>query len=103
MEARSAGIQLTTKLPQGFGAKAHVVHYRIDDTHGNAYTKWVELGKPQNPTAEMLTRLRTAMQLEMLEPAKVVEIADGAVTLGFELPRFGLSLVILEKSGPSAP
>lgn len=99
VEARPVSIQLTTKLPQGFGEKVRVAHYRIDGTHSNAYTKWVELGSPQNPNAEMLAQLKMAMQLEMLEPVKVVEAADGAVTLAFELPRFGLSLVILERSG----
>lgn len=45
----------------------------------------------------MLSQLRTAMQLEMLEPVAAVDIADGHVSLSFELPRFGLSLVLLDR------
>jgi xylan 1,4-beta-xylosidase len=90
-------IELTVKLPSDYGSKAQLVHYRIDDMHSNAYTKWLELGSPQNPTADMLTQLKTAMQLQLLEPAKLVDIDDDEVTLDFELPRSGLSLIILEK------
>jgi xylan 1,4-beta-xylosidase len=90
-------IRLKVKLPPDFGSKAKLTHYRIDDTHSNAYTKWLELGSPQNPNAEMLAGLKTAMELEMLEPAKFIDITDSEATFNFELPRFGLSLIILSK------
>jgi xylan 1,4-beta-xylosidase len=95
--AKSALIQLEVKFPADFGTKAQVVHYRIDNTHSNAYTKWRELGSPQNPDPETLAKLRTAMQLEMLEAERLINITDSKATLNFDLPRFGLSLIILEK------
>jgi xylan 1,4-beta-xylosidase len=95
--AESASIQLKVKLPPDFGSKAQVIHYRIDDTHSNAYTKWLELGSPQNPNPEMLAQLRAAMELEMLEPTMFIKISNGRASLNFELPRFGLSLIILNK------
>ena len=96
--AESASIQLKVKLPPDFGSKARVVHYRIDDTHSNAYAKWLELGSPQNPDAKMLAELKAAMELEMLEPAKLIDINGGEAALNFDLPRSGLSLIIIEKS-----
>jgi xylan 1,4-beta-xylosidase len=95
--AESAPIQLSVKLPPDFGSKARVIHYRIDDTHSNAYTKWIELGSPQNPNAEMLAELKAAMELQMLEPAGPIDITGGEASLNFELPRSGLSLIILNK------
>ncbi len=92
-----ASIQLKVRLPSDFGPKANVTHYRIDDTHSNAYTKWLELGSPQNPDARMLAQLTTAMELEMLEPAKLIDITDHQARLNFDLSRFGLSLIILKK------
>ncbi len=97
IETKPEPVQLKMRIPEGFGAKVRLTHYRIDDTHSNAYTKWLDLGKPQKPGPEMQAQLKTAMQLQMLEPVRVVETQDGYVTLGFDLPRFGLSLVILEK------
>jgi len=95
--AESAPIQLKVKLPPDFGSKAQVIHYRIDDMHSNAYTKWLELGSPQNPNAKMLAELKAAMELEMLEPARLIDINGGEAALNFDLPRSGLSLVVLNK------
>lgn len=94
----TATTQLKVRLPGDFGSKARLAHYRIDDSHSNAYTKWVQLGSPQTPSPEMLAQLRTAMQLETLEPVRIVDVEDGRVALDFELPRFALSLVVLEKT-----
>jgi len=74
-----------------------VTHYRIDDTHSNTYAKWLELGSPQNPTPAMLAQLKEAMQLQLLEPAMIIDVNDNEVMLHFELPRSALSLIILEK------
>jgi xylan 1,4-beta-xylosidase len=99
VETKPAPMQVKVKLPEGFGARARLTHYRIDDTHSNAYTKWIELGRPQTPGPEILAQLKTAMQLQMPAPVRVVDAQSGYITLGFELPRFGLSLVVLEKMG----
>jgi len=77
--------------------REHFLLNSDDDAHGNGYAKWLELGSPQTPDSEMLAQLRTVMQLEMLEPVAAVDIADGHVSLSFELPRFGLSLVLLDR------
>ncbi len=96
-EADLASIRLIVRTPDDWRGKTRVIHYRIDDTNSNAYTKWVELGSPQDPDPESLAQLKAAMQLEMLEPARSVDLTDGQVTLEFALPRSGLSLVVLEK------
>lgn len=96
-QVEHARVQMKIQIPDDFGNKVRLVHYRIDDTHSNAYTKWLELGKPQNPTPEMLAQLKEAMQLQTLEPAKTIDITNGQVILDFDLPRSALSLIILEK------
>ena len=45
----------------------------------------------------MLAKLKAVMELEMLEPAKLIDITNNEASLNFELPRFGLSLIILRK------
>jgi len=95
IETEPAAIRLGVTLPPACKA-VRLMHYRIDDTHSNAHTKWLELGRPQNPSPQMLDQLRAAMQLQTLEPPRRVEVANGNIVLDFELPRFALSLVILE-------
>jgi len=97
--AKPASIQLKVKLPADLGNKVRVTHYRIDDTHSNAYTKWLELGSPQDPTPAMIAQLKEAMELQLLEPSKSIDVTNNEVSLNFELPRSGLSLIIMEKSG----
>ena len=95
--AEPASIQLKVKLPPEFASKARLIHYRIDDTHSNAYTKWLELGSPQSPSTKMLAEIKKAMEPERLEPARLIDIMGGETRIDFELPRFGLSLIVLSK------
>ena len=51
----------------GSGESASVRHYRIDDTHSNAFTAWKKMGSPQQPTPEQYAALEAAGQLQELE------------------------------------
>jgi xylan 1,4-beta-xylosidase len=70
-----------------------VKHYRIDQTHSNAFTAWKAAGSPQNPTPEQKAALEAAGQLQLLGSPGWVAVNKGAVELAFDLPLQGLSLV----------
>jgi xylan 1,4-beta-xylosidase len=78
-------------------AARHVLlrHYRIDQTHSNAYTMWKNLGSPQNPSPEQYVALVTAGQLQELDSPQWVEVKHGEVKLNFKLPRHAVSLLQL--------
>jgi xylan 1,4-beta-xylosidase len=82
-------------LPVATGA-AKLTHYRIDETHSNAYTVWQALGSPQQPTKELYAQLEEAGQLAELDKASTVNIQDGEAKIRFRLPRQGVSLLVLE-------
>lgn len=73
-----------------------VEHYRIDDTHSNAYTAWQAMGSPQNPTAEQYAQLKAAGQLELLSSPEWLDVTGGKLTLEAALPRQAVSLLRLE-------
>jgi xylan 1,4-beta-xylosidase len=73
--------------------RALVEHFRVDDTHSNAYTAWLGMGSPQSPSEDQLTKLEEAGQLQLLSSPAWTNIRDGAVTLKFDLPQEGLSLL----------
>jgi len=100
VETAPAAIKLGVTLPAAYQA-VRVTHYRIDDTHSNAYTKWLELGSPQAPGPQALAALKAAMQLQTLEPPREIEVENQRIVLDFDLPRFGLSLIVLEKTARS--
>jgi len=89
----------TTVTITGLPANAHRVqlqHFRIDDTHSNAYTVWKGMGSPQHPDSAQYARLRDAGQLEMLTSPQWIEAVNGQVKVNMDLPRQATSLLHLE-------
>jgi xylan 1,4-beta-xylosidase len=93
LAGRDAPIRLTiNNLP---AARALVHHYRIDDTHSNSYSAWLEMGSPQQVSRDQYAELEKAGKLELLDAPRWVDVAGGTATLDFALPRQGVSLVLL--------
>lgn len=83
---------------RGIPAGVHRVllqHYRIDETHSNAYTAWLAMGSPQHPDATQYARLQAAGQLELLTSPQWLDVRDGTITLTTSLPHESLSLLRL--------
>jgi len=89
--------QVTVKIT-GIPATVHKVlleHFRIDDTHSNAFTVWKSLGSPQDPTPEQYAQLRAAGQLQLLTSPTWLEVTAGAINIATTLPREATSLLHL--------
>ena len=71
-------------------------HYRLDDTHSNAYTVWQGMGSPQHPTAKQYVELQAAGQLQLLTSPEWLDVKDGQVIVSTNLPRQGSSLLHLK-------
>jgi xylan 1,4-beta-xylosidase len=97
--AAASPVHLSVKVPASFGTSVMVAHLRVDETHGDPYTVWVAQGSPAAPSAAQVAALQQAMQPAELLPAQPVGVVNGAVSVDFNLPRFGVSLVTL---GPVA-
>lgn len=80
-------------IPSG---KVMIHHYRVDQHHSNSYEAWKVMGSPQDVTPEQFRQLERAGQLELLTSPVWQEVANGEVSLEFDLPRQGVSLVRLE-------
>jgi xylan 1,4-beta-xylosidase len=103
VDVAPASVTVKVTLPPALGSRVALTHTRVDAAHGDAYTVWLSQGSPAAPSAAELAALQQAMVPAVLEQARVVEAAGGAVTLAFELPRFGLSLLTLAPHGAGAP
>ena len=78
-------------------ARRTLTHYRVDETHSNAYGAWKRMGSPIAPNDAQYARLLEASKLATIEPP--TSRATGAVSeLTFRLPRQGVSLVVLDWS-----
>jgi xylan 1,4-beta-xylosidase len=81
-------------IPQGVH-RVLLQHYRIDDTHSNAYTVWQHMGSPQQPTSEQYAELQAAGQLQMLTSPIWLDVENGQVQVSTEMPRESISLLHL--------
>jgi len=80
-------------IPAGI-ARVLLRHYRVDEMHSNAWTAWKKMGSPQSPSPGQYAALEASGQLELLDSPRWIE-TDGRLTLEFDLPRQGVSLVQL--------
>ncbi len=72
-----------------------VTHFRIDDTHSNAYTVWKAMGSPQHPTAEQYARLQSEAGLQLLTSPVWMDVTNGDIKVTTEMPRQSISLLQL--------
>lgn len=82
-------------IPPGV-KKVLLEHYRIDETHSNAYTVWKAMGSPQSPTPEQYAQLIAAGQLQLLTSPEWLDVSGGKVTVSTTLPRQAVSLMHLK-------
>lgn len=73
-----------------------VTHWRVDSEHSNSFEAWKKMGSPQDPTASQLDYLETAGQLETVKAETKITESDGTAVLSFDLPRQGVSLIMVE-------
>ena len=91
--APAAKVQLEIVGLRAAGPRLLVRHYRIDQTHSNAWTSWKRMGAPQTPSPEQYKELEAAGALQLFESPHWVDAKSGSVKLAFDLPRQGVSLV----------
>ena len=90
--------QVTVKIagiPAGV-TKVLLEHFRIDDTHSNAYTVWLAMGSPQDPTPEQYAQLKAAGQLQTLTSPTWLDVTANSVIVTTALPREATSLLHLQ-------
>lgn len=88
----------TTVTISGIPSGVHRVllqHYRIDETHSNAYTVWQHMGSPQHPNSQQYVDLQAAGQLELLTSPIWLDVPNGQVKITTDMPREGISLLHL--------
>lgn len=74
--------------------KIRITENRIDENHSNAYTAWLKMGSPQDPTAQQIADLHAASEIEQIQDRSQTASA-GRVELKINLPRQSVSLVTL--------
>ena len=85
-----------------FSGDYHLIHYRIDATHSNAYAAWKAIGKPAQPSIEQIKTLREREGLALFEPVKAIHL-EGEFSANLDLPMHAVSLLLLVPHNTSPP
>lgn len=90
--------------------EAAIVHYRIDEEHGDPYMIWERSGAPwlqKNeiwiPDEELLAEMRDHQELVRLNDVQEIRISDGKLDISFDLPLTGVNLIVISKKPEEAP
>ena len=70
------------RLPQHLN-RILLRHYRIDETHSNAYSVWRNMGSPQTPSPGQYQQLESSGQLQLLDSPEWVSSQGGELKLQF--------------------
>lgn len=81
--------------------EAKLRHYRIDQSHSNAYASWLGMGSPQDVSATQYSDLQAAAMLQQLYEPTTIKLEGGNAGIQFQLPIHAVSLLILEGSQSS--
>lgn len=94
-DVEPAEVQLSIKTGTNV-ERVLVTHYRIDSEYSNSYTKWQEMGCPQNPDEKQLKELQKAGDLQTFGSPVWKQVSEGMITDSFFLPRQGVSFLKIE-------
>ncbi|KIK68591.1 glycoside hydrolase family 39 protein [Collybiopsis luxurians FD-317 M1] len=94
-----ADAQVSLNISNAFAGQqvANLTHYRIDQSHSNAYAAWQALGSPQDPTPKQQADLEMAGFLQMLHPPTQLKFENGMAGIRFNLPIHAVSLLVIEQ------
>ena len=95
LDVQDGGAPVALEIKGIPASKVTLTHYRVDATHGNAYTAWKNMGAPQTPNAAQIAQLEQASRLAVLGEPAALPVTGGQATVTMQLPRQGVSLIKL--------
>ena len=92
-DKQSAAEAIAVSIKNIPAKKISVTQYSIDGEHSNAYEVWKKMGAPQQPTAEQVTTLEKAGQLQTTGTAQLVPVQSGNALINLQLARQAVALL----------
>jgi xylan 1,4-beta-xylosidase len=87
-----AVVRLTVKGSKKNASRGATV-WRVDESHGNAFSAWKRMGTPQSPNSSQYAQLEQASQM-VAETVQTQAGRGGAHELELSIPRQGVALVV---------
>jgi len=92
-DVRGPAAEIALEVDGLKGKHGIAAEFRMDETHGNGYRAWRQMGGPAHPSAEEGAALQKAAGLEQTIADHAIEVKGGKATVTLTLPRQGVALV----------
>jgi xylan 1,4-beta-xylosidase len=93
-------VEVTLRGLPFVGRPLRLRHYRIDSAFSNSHSAWIAAGRPQDPSPVQLAEIRDQGGLQLCEPERLIDMGSEEISLSFDLPMPGVSLLELETFRP---
>jgi L-iduronidase len=74
---------------------AQMIHFRIDENHGDPFRLWEDARAPIVPDQSLLSKMRMIQEPQYFERREITSIVDQRSTFEFEIPLHAVSLIYL--------
>jgi L-iduronidase len=92
----TAGTKSIQIILQGLPYPSYrLVHYRIDDKHGDPFLLWEAGHAFKIPDPDLLSRMRAIQETQLMVFPRIVNIQNSKTQLKFQLPMHSVSLLLL--------
>jgi len=102
-EKEHGSIKLKLAIRNMFLKSPAIVHYRIDQKHGNPYQTWLDAGAPMLPDAKLLKEMRTVQELALYDEPTIKKTGNSSLTLTIDLPPASVSLILITEKPEERP
>ncbi|TNJ46043.1 hypothetical protein KFZ70_09345 [Tamlana fucoidanivorans] len=92
------GINLKLELVNLPFKSGKMVHYRLDENHGNPFEKWIEQGGPSFPTSDQIKNIKRFQEPAVYEPIVSFESNNRNLDLEVTMPPSSVSLILISGS-----
>jgi hypothetical protein len=92
----SQGVDITLHLASLENGKYMLVHYRLDEKYSHAYSRWLDMGSPEDISISQYNELAAAMEPAIIDNLEL-NIRTGEHDVNIKFPSSGVSFLILAK------
>lgn len=80
-----------------------LVQYRIDHENSNPYKRWLEMGKPGNPSTEQILKMRETHEMARIGEPLEIEIKNSSLAKMVNIPASSVVLLMLSPKAEAIP
>ena len=80
-----------------------LIHYRIDDTHGNPFANWIAAGSPELPSSALFQKMVSVQEPGLMGAPADIKVSSNVVEFDIDMPSASVSMLVLARNTDIQP